>query len=51
MIIQALNLMWKGMLSIFIAIGIVYITVLLLHYFSQRKAKNKAETAQDSENK
>jgi hypothetical protein len=43
MILQSLDLMWKGMLSIFIAIGVVYLVVLALHSISQEFAKKKSK--------
>lgn len=37
MILQALELMWKGMLSIFIAISVVFLLVLALNYLTNIK--------------
>lgn len=47
MIIEALNLMWKGMLSIFIAIGIVYLAVLALHKATNRTKKPNDEAKEE----
>lgn len=39
MILQSLDLMWKGMLCIFIAITVVYFSVLALGYLTSLKKK------------
>lgn len=43
-LLKSVDLLWKGMLAIFIAIAIIFIFILILNYFSKIKAnktKNK----------
>ena len=38
-----LHYMWEGMLSIFIVIGVIMLTVYILGFFSKRFGKKKKE--------
>lgn len=36
---KTLEILWKGMLAIFVAIGVIYLFILLLNYFTNLKGK------------
>ena len=42
-LIHALNILWMGMLSIFIGITVIYIIILILGKISDFKPKDKNE--------
>lgn len=50
-ILQSLQIMWKGMLAIFIAIGLIYIAIYTLNTvtkkISEKKQKNKSDKTED----
>lgn len=39
-VINSLNILWQGMLAIFIAIGIIFIFIYILSFFTNKKRKN-----------
>ena len=41
--LENLHYMWEGMLSIFIVIGVIMLTVYVLGFFSKRFGKKKKE--------
>lgn len=46
-ILQSLNIMWKGMLAIFIVIGIIVLAVMGIMELEKRVIQKKAQTLAD----
>lgn len=36
---KTIEILWKGMLAIFVAIGVIYLFIILLNYFNNLKGK------------
>lgn len=47
---QALNMMWQGMLGIFVVIGIIAVCVYLLTRFTSKKKSSKKEKTEAEDN-
>lgn len=40
-LLKALEVTWKGMLGIFVVIGLIALTIFLLHKFTNKEPKNQ----------
>jgi hypothetical protein len=49
-IIASLEILWKGMLGIFIVLGIIYLSIILLNKVTSGKKKEKPAEVTEEEN-